>query len=501
MAYDLAVDSEDNIVQVGQSPYYGLHAIKYNPNGDLLWSTAYYTGQFGAAQGVAIDSSNNVYVTGSYHRSGTDLCGNSNILNVRTMKLSPTGNILWIKDYDSGCLDYGAQARVDQNGNVLVLGAISSRSSVLIYDSDGNVIKDFLGIDNDRYARYAIAIDSSGSFYVSGYTDPQNREWLIAKYGAGTDSDGDGMPDHADSCPRDPNNDGDQDSYCADSDNCPAVSNPAQSDFDNDGVGDACDNCTEIANPGQEEGDGDDIGSACDNCPLVSNPDQADSDGDGVGNLCDICFGSHNVDRDSDGMCDASDNCPDDPNPTQEDFEGDAIGDVCDNCPGVENPGQANPDEDRYGDACDNCPNVINDDQADNDADTQGDACDADDDNDGVRDSEDNCGLVENPDQADWDGDGLGDVCDDDDDGDTVPDSQDDCVGTAEGALVDENGCSGEQLVDLSCPCNSGWRNHGEYVSCVAHAAEDQLQAGLITIQEKGAIVSARAKSGCGKKK
>jgi hypothetical protein len=66
---------------------------------------------------------------------------------------------------------------------------------------------------------------------------------------------------------------------------------------------------------------------------------------------------------------------------------------------------------------------------------------------------------------------------------------------------VDEDACSGEQIVDLSCPCNSSWRNHGDYVSCVAHAAEDQVHAGLISQQEKGAIVSARAKSGCGKKK
>jgi hypothetical protein len=68
---------------------------------------------------------------------------------------------------------------------------------------------------------------------------------------------------------------------------------------------------------------------------------------------------------------------------------------------------------------------------------------------------------------------------------------------------VDGNGCSGEQFVDLDCPCEieAAWKNHGQYISCVAHAAEDQLAVGLITQAEKDAIVSARAKSGCGKKK
>lgn len=296
-----------------------------------------------------------------------------------------------------------------------------------------------------------------------------------------TDTDGDGIDDDVDNCPNTPNSD--------------------QSDADEDGIGNACDNCPDIANPGQEDGDTDGIGSACDNCPLVENPDQWDTDEDGVGDLCDICFGSDNVDRDADGMCDASDNCPDDANPAQEDFEGDAIGDACDNCPGVVNPGQSNSDGDVYGDACDNCPNDENEDQANNDGDLEGDVCDQDDDNDSILDGDDNCPLVANSDQADWDGDGQGDVCDDDDDGDGVPDAEDSCVGSVDGVLVDEDGCSGEQLVDLSCPCDSDWKNHGEYVSCVAHAAGEQVAAGLLSEEEKGAIVSARAKSGCGKKK
>ena len=48
------------------------------------------------------------------------------------------------------------------------------------------------------------------------------------------------------------------------------------------------------------------------------------------------------------------------------------------------------------------------------------------------------------------------------------------------------------------------WRNHGEYVSCVAHAAQESL-AGLTCLSEKqadeviGCIVSERARSDVGK--
>ncbi len=44
------------------------------------------------------------------------------------------------------------------------------------------------------------------------------------------------------------------------------------------------------------------------------------------------------------------------------------------------------------------------------------------------------------------------------------------------------------------------YKNHGEYVSMVAHFAEDLLEAGIITEEEKDAIVSAAAQSDIGKK-
>jgi hypothetical protein len=145
---------------------------------------------------------------------------------------------------------------------------------------------------------------------------------------------------------------------------------------------------------------------------------------------------------------------------------------------------------------------VANNDQANNDGDIQGDVCDADDDNDGVSDVADNCPIVWNATQADYDSDGQGDACDADDDGDNVADVSDSCPQTALGAHVDIYGCSAAQNVAAACPCNQvpAWKNHGQYVNCVAQAASAQVTAGLITETEKGVIVSGAAKTGCGKK-
>lgn len=80
--------------------------------------------------------------------------------------------------------------------------------------------------------------------------------------------------------------------------------------------------------------------------------------------------------------------------------------------------------------------------------------CINDTDADGWCDEEDNCPTVENSTQTDTDEDGIGDACE-------PPDP---------------------------CPCDADWKNHGEYVSCVAHATHDS------------AAISAAAQSDCGKK-
>lgn len=82
-------------------------------------------------------------------------------------------------------------------------------------------------------------------------------------------------------------------------------------------------------------------------------------------------------------------------------------------------------------------------------------------------------------------------------DGDGVADAEDSCPDTAAGDPVDEDGCSLDQL--CLCEGNDGpWKNHGEYVSCFAQAAEVFVDDGIITEAEKDALVAEAAESDCG---
>ncbi len=55
-------------------------------------------------------------------------------------------------------------------------------------------------------------------------------------------------------------------------------------------------------------------------------------------------------------------------------------------------------------------------------------------------------------------------------------------------------------LIAQACPCDGDWSNHGEYVSCVAHASSELVEVGLLTKDARSDLQVAAAHSTCGGK-
>lgn len=100
---DLHVDYATGDVYVGGYIYgtttYGDYtAIKYDTNGTQQWASTYVLDTFDLVEAIAVDSSNNVYLTG---RSG--LSGSYDFL---TVKFDDSGNLVWTERFnDSGDQD------------------------------------------------------------------------------------------------------------------------------------------------------------------------------------------------------------------------------------------------------------------------------------------------------------------------------------------------------------------------------------------------------------
>ena len=161
-AAGVATDSNNNVIVTGTTNMQGgwigdYCTVKYDSDGNYLWAKFYYTGTGEEATGVAIDSNNNIIVTGAtgVNRGTSD--------SYFTIKYDPSGNVLWSKTYDTGGNDMARGVAADSQNNIIVTGS----TGIIKYDSDGNIL--WIKTDADGGIGSAIATDSTNNVIVTGY--------------------------------------------------------------------------------------------------------------------------------------------------------------------------------------------------------------------------------------------------------------------------------------------------------------------------------------------
>jgi len=137
----LAVDGSNNVIVTGYSlgggsyPYPHYATIKYSSAGVPVWTNRYngLPNYWDQASAVAVDSSNNVIVTGFSVASGTYPFSLN--YDYATIKYSSAGAPLWTNFYNgSGRLpDYATAVAVDSSNNVIVTGYSAGSGSSYHY--------------------------------------------------------------------------------------------------------------------------------------------------------------------------------------------------------------------------------------------------------------------------------------------------------------------------------------------------------------------------------
>lgn len=161
-AYGVAVDSFNNIIVTG-SANNNYYTIKYSPNGDVVWTREHDSGSTDEAYGVAVDSFNNIIVTG---RSNN---------NYYTIKYGPNGNKIWGVEYNGGSHDYGQGVAVDSRNNVIVTGKTNVVGDgyhyyTIKYDPNGNVTWNARYDGGTTNRGHGVAVDSYDNVIVTGFS-------------------------------------------------------------------------------------------------------------------------------------------------------------------------------------------------------------------------------------------------------------------------------------------------------------------------------------------
>jgi hypothetical protein len=178
----IAVDDSSNVYVTGQSMGSGTAddyaTVKYYPNGNTAWVRRYNgpADSTDIATAIAVDGSGNVYVTGQSMGTGSD--------DYATVKYDPNGNEVWVKRYNGpgNGYDRPEAIAIDGSDNIYVTGnsygsGTNQDYTTIKYSPGGDTawVRRYNGASNLYDYASAIAVDGSNHVYLTGYS-----------YGSGT---------------------------------------------------------------------------------------------------------------------------------------------------------------------------------------------------------------------------------------------------------------------------------------------------------------------------
>lgn len=191
-AFAIAIDISNNIYITGYSTGLGTNydcvTIKYNNSGAEQW-VARYNGPANDSDGayaIAIDNLSNVYITGSSQGSGT-------YDDYVTIKYNSSGNEQWVSRYNGSANnnDVAYSVVVDPGVNCYVTGYSKGIGTgldcvTIKYNSAGEEqwVARYNGVANNTDEAKAIAIDNSGNVYITGKSIGvgTNYDYITVKY-------------------------------------------------------------------------------------------------------------------------------------------------------------------------------------------------------------------------------------------------------------------------------------------------------------------------------
>ena len=214
---NVAIDSNGDVYIAGATTTstagaQDFYIVKYNSSGTLVWQRRLGSASGDSANGIAIDSTDSIYVAGSTAGAGT---GTNDVL---LAKYNSSGTLQWQRTLTGSGSDIANNVAVDSSNNVFISGVSSTNAGnddVLIakYDSSGTVqwqrwlrstnadsalsvnvapngVVNFAGVSNDQIILGQLPNDGSltGTYSVGGTSYVYEASTLTASTPSFTDA-------------------------------------------------------------------------------------------------------------------------------------------------------------------------------------------------------------------------------------------------------------------------------------------------------------------------
>jgi len=187
----VAVDSSDNVYLAGFTKsfgagHYDMVLVKYDSSVVQQWNRTWGGIDYDHSRGVAVDSSDNVYLAGdkeSFEAGPFDMV---------LVKYDSSGVLQWNRTWGGSDYDSGRGVAVDSSDNVYLAGYTDSfgagnRDMVLVkYDSSGVLQWNRTWGGSNWDEGNGVVVDSSDNVYLAGFTESfgaGNFDMVLVKYG------------------------------------------------------------------------------------------------------------------------------------------------------------------------------------------------------------------------------------------------------------------------------------------------------------------------------
>ena len=191
VASAIALDKSGNVYVTGYSSLNVHHCdfatVKYNSSGVQQWVQMYGPGDYtDFANAIVVDLAGNVYVTGRSYLSGTSY-------DFATVKYNSSGFQQWVQRYNGpgNYIDGAYSIALDSSGNIYVTGSsygngTSEDYATIKYNSTGiqQWVQRYNGLGNGQDRAYSMVLDGLDNVYVTGASliSGTNRDYTTIKY-------------------------------------------------------------------------------------------------------------------------------------------------------------------------------------------------------------------------------------------------------------------------------------------------------------------------------
>ncbi|MDD5778550.1 MAG: PKD domain-containing protein [Candidatus Thermoplasmatota archaeon] len=188
MGFGIAVDSNNNILVTGSVVHNNQLAyctLKYDSDLNKIWGPKYYanSGENNSAAGVAVDSGNNIYVIGGsetdqdkdYLMVKYDSNGNYKTAIYRPFTKQVGGDV-------RDCSDDALGIAIDSQNNVVVTGTSCENFCTIKYNSQLNEVTGWPKRENFTGGAKDVAVDKNNNVIVTGYNTADASRYYTIKY-------------------------------------------------------------------------------------------------------------------------------------------------------------------------------------------------------------------------------------------------------------------------------------------------------------------------------